>query len=88
MNYFQKVNFKQEFSKTASYEGFLFNCETFILDLAGSEYMDSLVKNYVKKIATAQKFIESITNFKINSYDKDFFFKKYNKAGLNELIEK
>jgi hypothetical protein len=51
--------------------------------------MDSLVeKNYVKKIATAGEFIDSIANFKVNSYDKDFFFKKYEKSSLNKLIKK
>ncbi|MCL2116749.1 MAG: sialyltransferase [Methanobrevibacter sp.] len=74
---------------TAIYEGLLFNCKTFILDLPGSEHIDGLVEeNYVKKIATVNEFIDLIANFKVNSYDKDFFFKKYDKSFLNNLIKK
>jgi len=71
---------------TAIYEGLTFNCKTFIIDLPGIEHMDNLVnKNYVKKIENPDEFIESIHNFKINSYDKDFFFKKYDKSMINFL---
>jgi len=86
---FSKSEFQVGVFSTAIYEGLLFNCKTFILDLPGSEYMDTLIeRNYVKKIVTAQEFIDSIANFQINSYDKDFFFKKYDKLDLNKLIKK
>ena len=86
---FSKSEYQVGVFSTAIYEGLLFNCKTFIIDLPGSEYMNNLVeKDYVKKIATAQEFIETIANFKINNYDKDFFFKKYDKSNLNKLIKK
>jgi hypothetical protein len=86
---FSKSEYQVGVFSTAIYEGLLFNCKTFIVDLPGSEYMDSLVeKNYVKKIATADEFIDSIANFKTNSYDKDFFFKKYEKSVLKRIIKK
>ena len=73
---------------TAIYEGLLFNCKTILIDLPGVEYMDSLVDaNYVKKIENPGEFIESIRDFNINSYDKDFFFKKYDKSILNEELK-
>ncbi|MDR2967070.1 MAG: CDP-glycerol glycerophosphotransferase family protein [Methanobacteriaceae archaeon] len=85
---FSKSEYQVGVFSTAIYEGLLFNCKTFILDLPGSEYMDSLVeKKHVKKIVTAHEFIDSLSNFKINRYDKDFFFKKYNKSTLNKLIK-
>lgn len=85
---FSKSEYQVGVFSTAIYEGLLFNCKTFILNLPGCEYMDSLVeKNYVKKIATANEFIDSIANFTVNSYDKDFFFKKYNKATLKKIIK-
>jgi len=72
---------------TAIYEGLTFNCKTLILDLPGVEHVETLISNnYVKKIKTPEEFIETIDNFKINSYDRDFFFKKYDKAILNELL--
>lgn len=86
---FSKSEYQIGVFSTAIYEGLLYDCKTFILDLPGCEYMDSLVeKNYVKKIANVDDFIDSIANFNINSYDKDFFFKKYNKSNLNKLIKK
>ncbi|MCL2157217.1 MAG: CDP-glycerol glycerophosphotransferase family protein [Methanobrevibacter sp.] len=86
---FSKSEYQVGVFSTAIYEGLLFNDKTFILDSPGSEYMDSLVeKNYVKKIVTAQEFIDSIANFKVNSYDKDFFFKKYDKSFLKRIILK
>ena len=60
MNFSQKVNTIGVFSTTI-YEGLLFNCKTFLLDLLGIEYMNSLVdNNYVKKIKYIGEFIDSI----------------------------
>ena len=86
---FSKSEYQVGVFSTAIYEGLFFDCKTVILDLSGSEYMESLVeKNYVKKVATVDEFIDSIANFKINSYDNHFFFRKYDQSNLNKLIKK
>lgn len=73
---------------TAIYEGLLFNCKTFLVDLPGVEYMDNLIdKNYVKKIKNIEEFINSIQKFEINEYNRDFFFKEYDKSILNKIID-
>ncbi|RBQ23127.1 hypothetical protein ALNOE001_11460 [Candidatus Methanobinarius endosymbioticus] len=86
---FSKSEYQIGVFSTAIYEGLLFNCKTFIVDLPGIEYMDSLVeKNYVKKIDNVDEFIKTISNFKTNSYNRDFFFKKYDKNILKKIFEK
>jgi len=74
-------------SSTAIYEGLLFNCKTFLVDLPGVENMNTLIdKNYVKKIKDTDEFIDSISKFEINEYNRDFFFKKYDKSILNKIL--
>ena len=72
---------------TAIYEGFVFGNKTFIVDLPGSEYLDDLVDNrYVIKVGSVEDIFDNIDNFKTNSFDADYFFKKYNKSLIDELI--
>ena len=85
---FSKSEYQAGVFSTAIYEGLLFNCKTFLVDLPGIEYMDSLVdKNYVKKIKDIDEFIDYISKFEINKYNRDFFFKKYDKSVLNNIIK-
>lgn len=85
---FSKSEYQIGVFSTAIYEGLLFNCKTFLVDLPGVEYMDSLIdKNYVKKIRDTDEFVDSIHKFEIKKYNRDFFFKKYNKSILNKIIK-
>ncbi len=85
---FSKSEYQIGVFSTAIYEGLLFDCKTSVVDLPGVEYMDSLADmNYVKKIKNPEDFIDYISNFKINNYNRDFFFKKYNKNILNEILK-
>lgn len=85
---FSKSEYQIGVFSTAIYEGLLFNCKTFLVDLPGVEYMASLIdKNYVKKIKDTNEFVDSIHKFEINEYNRDFFFKKYNKSNLNKIIK-
>jgi len=85
---FSKSEYQVGVFSTAIYEGLLFNCKTFLVDLPGVEYMDSLIdKNYVKKVNDIDEFIDSINKFEINEYDRSFFFKKYDKSVLNKIIK-
>lgn len=86
--FFSKSKYQVGVFSTAIYEGLLFNCKTFLVDLPGVEYMDSLVdKNYVKKIENIDEFIEFISKFEIHQYNKDFFFKKYDNSILFKIIK-
>lgn len=87
--FFSKSEYQIGVFSTAIYEGLLFNCKTFILDLPGAEYMDSLVdKNYVMKVNDVDEIINSIDNFNITEYDNDFFFKKYKKSSLDKFFNR
>ena len=73
---------------TAIYEGLMFNCKTFILDVPGVEYLNDLInKNYVFKINDAGDLINNLTVFEPSSYDKNFFFKNLDKDLLKRVIE-
>ena len=85
---FSKSEYQIGVFSTAIYEGLLFNCKTFLVDLPGVYHLNDLVKkDYVKKIKDPNEFIESISDFKINNYDRDFFFKKYNKNVLKKILK-
>lgn len=85
---FSKSEYQIGVFSTAIYEGLLFNCKIFIIDLPGIEYMDNLIeKNYVKKVDNTDELIESIVNFKTNKYGGDFFFKKYDKSILKKVLK-
>ncbi|MDR0900982.1 MAG: sialyltransferase [Methanobrevibacter sp.] len=86
---FAKSEYQVGVFSTAIYEGLIFNCKTLVVDLPGIEYLDDLIeKNYVLKIKDSSEFIEKIENFKINKYNRDFFFKKYDKSNLNIIFNR
>lgn len=73
---------------TAIYEGLMFNCKTFILDVPGVEYLDDLIEgNYVFKINSADELIENLVEFKPTPYDKNFFFKSLDEELLKSVID-
>lgn len=73
---------------TAIYEGLMFNCITFIVDVPGVEYLDDLIeRNYVFKIKDVEDLTDNIGNFKPTVYDKNFFFKSLDKKLLKSVID-
>ena len=73
---------------TAIYEGLMFNCKTFILDVPGVEYLDDLVESgYVFKIKNVDDLNSNLENFKPTMYDKNFFFKNLDIELLKRVVE-
>lgn len=73
---------------TAIYEGLMFNCKTFILDVPGVEYLSDLIdKGYVFKISGAQDLIDNLNEFEPSDYDKNFFFKDLDKKLLKRVVD-
>lgn len=72
---------------TAIYEGLMFNCKTFILDVPGVEYLDDLIeKKYVFKIGGADDLVKNLKEFTPTPYDKNFFFKDLDTELLNGVV--
>ena len=73
---------------TAIYEGLMFNCKTFILDVPGVEYLDDLVeKGYVFKISGVDDLNDSLREFEPTDYDKNFFFKNLDTELLKRVVD-
>lgn len=72
---------------TAVYEGLMFNCKTFIIDVPGVEYLSDLInKGYVCRVTGVDDLINNLESFKAKDYDKDFFFKNLDKDLLESVI--
>ena len=74
---------------TAIYEGLAFNCKTFIIDVPGVEYLDDLIdKDIVKKVKNSEELINYINNenISIKEYDKNYFFKNYDKTIFKNIL--
>lgn len=72
---------------TAIYEGMMFGCKTFILDVPGVEYLDDLIeRGYVFKIEDADDLTDNLENFKPTDYDGNFFFKNLDKELLKMVV--
>lgn len=86
-NLFAESNYQVGAFSTAIYEGLMFNCKTFILDVPGVEYLDDLInKGYVFKISSSQDLIDNLDEFEPAKYNKDFFFKNFDKKLLMSVI--
>ena len=73
---------------TAIYEGLMFNCKTFIVDVPGTEYLDDLIEEgYVFKISDVDDLIDNLHKFEPAYYDKNFFFKSFDKELLKSVID-
>ena len=73
---------------TAIYEGMMFGCKTFILDVPGVEYLDDLIeRGYVFKIEDVDDLNDNLVNFKPADYDKNFFFKNFDKELLKRVVD-
>ena len=85
---FAESNYQVGAFSTAIYEGLMFNCKTFILDVPGVEYLSDLInKNYVFKITNSQDLIANLDEFTPEDYDKNFFFKSLDKKLLKSVID-
>ena len=73
---------------TAIYEGLMFNCKTFIVDVPGIEHISDLIDNgYVCKITDSADLINMLDSFSPKDYDKDFFFKNFDIPLFKEVID-
>ena len=72
---------------TAIYEGMMFGCKTFILDVPGVEYLDDLIEmGYVFKIKDADDLNDNLKEFEPADYDRNFFFKNFDKELLKSVV--
>ena len=72
---------------TAIYEGLMFNCKTFIINVAGVEYLSDLIeRGYVFKINDVDDLIGNLETFNPKEYDKNFFFKNLDVDLLNGVV--
>ena len=66
----------------------MFNCKTFIVDVPGTDYLDDLIeKGFVFKIKDVDELTDNFNSFKPTEYDKNFFFKKFDKELLKSVID-
>ena len=58
-----KSNYQIGAFSTAIYEGLMFNCKTFIVDVPGTEYLNDLIeKGYVFKISDVDDLILAVSH--------------------------
>ena len=73
---------------TAIYEGLMFNCKTFIVDVPGVEYLSDLIdKGYVYKVSDVNNLKDNLKDFNPKDYDKNFFFKNLDYDLLRRVIK-
>ena len=83
-----KSNYQIGAFSTAIYEGLMFNCKTFIVNVPGTEYLNDLIeRGYVFKINDVDGLIDNFNRFEPTDYDKNFFFKKFDKELLKSVID-
>ena len=86
--FFAESNYQIGAFSTAIYEGLMFNCKTFIVDVPGVEYLNDLIeKNYVCKVSDSNELVDKLETFEPKTYDKDFFFKNFDKELLKKVID-
>ena len=85
---FAQSNYQVGAFSTAIYEGLMFNCKTFILDVPGVEYLSDLIKKgYVCKVNDISDLMGNLEHFNPKEYDKNFFFKNLDKELLMSVID-
>ena len=85
---FAKSNYQVGAFSTAIYEGLMFNCKTFIVDVPGVEYLSDLIdKGYVYKVNDVNDLIDNLESFNPMDYDKNFFFKDLDTDLLMSVIQ-
>lgn len=73
---------------TAIYEGMMFGCRTFILNVPGVEYLDDLIEmGYVFKIENADDLTDNLERFEPTDYDGNFFFKSLDTELLKGVVD-
>ena len=85
---FAKSKYQIGAFSTAIYEGLMFDCITFIVNIGGIEYLSDLIdEGYVMKINNITQLIDNLETFEPKEYNKDLFFKKLDKDLLKIVIE-
>ncbi len=85
---FAKSSYQVGAFSTAIYEGLMFNCKTFIVDVPGVEYLNDLInRGYVFKIQDGNDLIANLDEFEPAEYDKNFFFKNLDLQLLKRVID-
>ena len=85
---FAQSNYQVGAFSTAIYEGLMFNCKTFILDVPGVEYLSDLIKKgYVCQVNDISDLMDNLEHFNPKEYDKNFFFKNLDKELLMSVID-
>ena len=85
---FARSNFQVGAFSTAIYEGLMFDCKTFIVNISGVEYVSDLIKKgYVLKINNINDLIDNLERFQPEEYDNDFFFKNFDEDLLKSVID-
>ena len=85
---FAESNYQVGAFSTAIYEGLMFNCKTFIIDVPGIEYLTDLIDGgYVCKVNDADDLIANLESFNPRDYDKNFFFKNLDTDLLKGVIQ-
>ena len=85
---FAESNYQIGAFSTAIYEGLMFNCKTFILNVPGIEYLSDLIdKGYVCQVDNVEDLIDNLESFNPRDYDKNFFFKNFDEKLLKSVID-
>ena len=85
---FAKSSFQVGAFSTAIYEGLMFGCKTFIVNVSGVEYLSDLInEGYVMKISNISQLIDNLETFQPKKLDKDFIFKDFDEELLKSVIE-
>lgn len=62
---------------TAIFEGLTLGCKTLLFNLPGIEYMESLIKQNIVKLAHSnEEAVQIISNYNSNEFHKGYFFKE------------
>ena len=86
---FAKSSYQVGAFSTAIYEGLMFGCKTFIVNVSGVEYLSDLIDmGYVFKINDVDDLIDNLESFHPKEYDKNFFFKSFDEELLKSVINR
>ncbi|GAA0434800.1 hypothetical protein GCM10008983_09210 [Lentibacillus halophilus] len=75
-SYFAESEFQIGVNSTAIFEGMTLGCKTILVNLQGIEYMDDLINENIVMLAdNSSSCIKAIKDFKVEEFDKEYFFK-------------
>lgn len=72
---------------TAILEGLCLNCKTVLIDLPGIEELNYLLDGQiVMKAQDVNELYESITNFKGENYNRNYFFAEFDNMPISFIL--